>query len=263
MIPAKYSLTETKSKNCLVRTETNVVDSDATLVFTNGDLEGGSLRTVEFARKHKKQWLHVDLSRLDRQQAVDAVVDWLKTKCPAECVLNVAGSRESKAPGIYGLVKARMIDVISKTNGTLFYPIADDDSPSDIEGEDTRTDAQRDALEQLRRKFLRGQGVAEVPAPQHHPKTLAEAVQIVLVTMQPETKERIRAASDREEFITGSHFGMAMWIRNNLIHQNQNRIDLYADFQKGSREGKWAGSAEPDAVSGVICGLVWDALQSV
>ena len=41
-------------------------------------------------------------------------------------MLNVAGSRESKAPGIQHAVMVRMIDVISEVNGKLFYPLRDE-----------------------------------------------------------------------------------------------------------------------------------------
>jgi hypothetical protein len=39
-------------------------------------------------------------------------------------ILNVAGSRESKAPGIQQAVMVRMADVISEVNGRLFYPLS-------------------------------------------------------------------------------------------------------------------------------------------
>lgn len=51
------------------------------------------------------------------------MVKWLETSCPEECVLNVAGSRGSKAPTLQIDVMNRMVDVISKVNGKLFYPI--------------------------------------------------------------------------------------------------------------------------------------------
>ena len=42
------------------RTEWNVRDSDGTVVFSLAPkLTGGSLKTVEFARKHNKPWIHV------------------------------------------------------------------------------------------------------------------------------------------------------------------------------------------------------------
>ena len=259
VIPARYQLQETKSKDYLARTEANVVDSDATLIFSYGDLEGGSLKTAEFAKKHGKPWLHVDLSKSNRQQAVDAVVQWLKSSCPAECVLNVAGSRESKSPGIRGVVKARLIDVISQANGTLFYPI-EDDAPSDDEDYGAFAVTHSAGDEELTELLRKSRQEAEA-IPMYHPKTIAEAVKIVLDALSPEAKAEFRQSSDKEEFCLDCHFGIALWIRNAMIHRNENIVDLYADVQKGCREGRWDGYPEADSVSGVIVGLVWDALH--
>jgi Circularly permutated YpsA SLOG family len=55
LIDAKYSLKETPSSSYLQRTEWNVRDSDAIVLFSiEPEWTGGSLRTMEFARKHKK-----------------------------------------------------------------------------------------------------------------------------------------------------------------------------------------------------------------
>jgi hypothetical protein len=42
-------------------------------------------------------------------------------------VLNVAGSRESKSPGIERAVEVMMVEVISRVNGTCFYPPPSDE----------------------------------------------------------------------------------------------------------------------------------------
>jgi len=126
IIPAKYQLQEMPSPDYLVRTKANVVDSDATVIFTCGELDGGSLKTAQFAIKFKKPYLHVDLDKLSRAESIQAVVNWLQSSCPAECILNVAGSRGSKAPGIQQSVMVRMVDVISRVNGKLFYPIQEE-----------------------------------------------------------------------------------------------------------------------------------------
>jgi len=59
-IPDQYELSETSSSNYETRTEQNVIDSDATIIFTYGKPTGGSKRTVEFAKKHHRPYLHVD-----------------------------------------------------------------------------------------------------------------------------------------------------------------------------------------------------------
>jgi hypothetical protein len=123
IIPAKYSgLQETGSTDYLDRTEANVVDSDATLVFIYGTPSGGSKRTVELAQKHKRPCLAVNLDE-PRGQVVQKIVELLKGISVPDGVLNVAGSRASKSPGIELAVTARMVDVISGVNGRMFYPI--------------------------------------------------------------------------------------------------------------------------------------------
>jgi len=135
-IPSKYQLQETRSRDYRRRTEDNVIDSDATIVFTLGPLWGGSLLTIEFAHGHEKPWLHIDVDRLNREKAVMQIVDWLEgqgdyehdeyvAQPPKECVLNVAGNRESKADGIQDLVEAIMVDVLIQVNGLKgVYPLA-------------------------------------------------------------------------------------------------------------------------------------------
>jgi hypothetical protein len=97
-IPARYVLRETPSANYLQRTEWNVRDSDATVVFASSPrLTGGTKRTVQFALKHAKPCLvlHLDMAP---DEAASALTDWLVEHRIAR--LNVAGSRASKAPAI-------------------------------------------------------------------------------------------------------------------------------------------------------------------
>ena len=97
-IAVRYLVAETPSADYLERTEWNVRDSDATVIFTMEEaLTGGSKRTAEFAAKHGKPWFHfkprVHPKYLARFLARYNVV-----------VLNVAGSRESRAAGIGEMV---------------------------------------------------------------------------------------------------------------------------------------------------------------
>ena len=116
-IPGRHeALRETQFTSYLERTEANVVDSDATLVMVCGLLKSASLRTCTFAEKHKKPNLVVNLAA-DRKEATDRIVGWLLSLPLKEGVLNVAGSRESKVPGIQEVTRAVMINVISRVNG--------------------------------------------------------------------------------------------------------------------------------------------------
>lgn len=97
-IGGQYKLSETPSAKYRQRTEWNVRDSDGTVVFTFAEqATGGSLRTIEFARKHGKPCLHLWPGR-SYQPALDLqrFVELHKIKR-----LNVAGSRESNNPGIH------------------------------------------------------------------------------------------------------------------------------------------------------------------
>lgn len=126
-IPARYTLRETDTENYPQRTERNIVDSDATLVFTRGAPAGGSLLTLELAKRYGKPWYMVDLTRGSQEEHVAGIVAWLQGKAaaaegsfcgqpPDKCVLNVAGSRESENPGIEGAVTAMMIEVLPAVN---------------------------------------------------------------------------------------------------------------------------------------------------
>lgn len=98
-VPAQYPLEECDSADYAVRTELNVRHSDATVILTRGGLSGGSLLTSAFCRKHKKPVLVLDLDAADPQAPLLRFRAFLKDERPA--VLNVAGPRESRAPGIY------------------------------------------------------------------------------------------------------------------------------------------------------------------
>ena len=100
-IDPSYRLTETESSDYRVRTEKNVVDSDATALITRGPATGGSALTARLARQHGAQLLQIDLDAID----FDAAVAKLGELCARIAVLNVAGPRESTTPGIGESVK--------------------------------------------------------------------------------------------------------------------------------------------------------------
>jgi len=130
-IPVEYQLKEMASPEYLPRTKANVVDSDATVIFTYGPPTGGSLKTITYAHHLKKPYHDVDLSRISHKKAIIEIMMWLAgdeelndydeyVTCPPplECILNVAGSRESHAPGIQDAVFRLMADVLIKVNIT-------------------------------------------------------------------------------------------------------------------------------------------------
>jgi hypothetical protein len=99
-LPNRYAnMQETDSDDVNVRTELNVQNSDATLIFSHGALFGGSEYTQRMARRHGKPCLHVDLDKYDADQAVLLVRGWLADTRPR--VLHFAGPRASDDREIY------------------------------------------------------------------------------------------------------------------------------------------------------------------
>src|ERR1700741_1112620 len=98
-IDLKYPLKETPSASYLQRTEWNVRDSDATVLFSiESTLTGGALQTVDVARKHKKPPRHLcgaDSAAADKRKAF--------TEEHRVKILNVAGPRASNEPGVGSL----------------------------------------------------------------------------------------------------------------------------------------------------------------
>ncbi len=96
-IADRYPLTETPSGETAQRTEWNVRDSDGTLILSRGEPSGGTALTIRFAKDLGRPILVVDLARAGNPGEVPS---WIRRNRIG--VLNVAGPRESKCPGIYG-----------------------------------------------------------------------------------------------------------------------------------------------------------------
>lgn len=101
-LPKRYLLRETDDTGYPERTRKNVLAADGTVVFTRGKPSGGSALTLAIARKLRRPALHIDLARCDRLAAAVTLYEWLLENRIK--TLNVAGRRESKAPGIHGEV---------------------------------------------------------------------------------------------------------------------------------------------------------------
>lgn len=99
VLDPRYRLRETESKNYRQRTRRNVADSDATLILNLGELADGSLATRQLAEHAGKPVYVAALDADDLAAEVTRVSEWLTAHPVA--VLNVAGPRESKRPGIY------------------------------------------------------------------------------------------------------------------------------------------------------------------
>jgi predicted Rossmann fold nucleotide-binding protein DprA/Smf involved in DNA uptake len=95
-IPDRYPLMETPERNYQTRTRRNIEDSDGTLILNQGMLDGGTALTLRLARHIGKPCWIVAL-----EEGIDpaAFQTWLDEQGIA--ILNVAGPRESKRPGVY------------------------------------------------------------------------------------------------------------------------------------------------------------------
>lgn len=96
-----YPLKETSTGQYSQRTEWNVRDSDGTLVLTRGPATEGTAFTITTARRLGKPCLVLDLSHQEATTA--AVLSWSQEHDIR--ILNIAGPRESKCPGIYTQAK--------------------------------------------------------------------------------------------------------------------------------------------------------------
>ena len=112
-IPHRYAgLRETDSAYPSVRTALNVCDSDATLILSHGPLQGGSLLTLEEARKLGRSVLHIDLAATPQSAAARQLCDWLRHVDPS--TLNVAGPRASQDDAIYRSVVELLRTVLAQ-----------------------------------------------------------------------------------------------------------------------------------------------------
>jgi hypothetical protein len=96
-IPDRYPLLETSSIKYPPRTTRNVREADATLILTLGELDSGSKLTVEVARRLGKPYVVVSLDSYPETVPLAELLPFALE----EAVLNVAGPRESRCPGIY------------------------------------------------------------------------------------------------------------------------------------------------------------------
>ena len=121
IIPGRYpNLKEAESELPAVRTELNVRDSDATVIFSHGALIGGTALTESMARKLTKPLLHLDLDRISEVAASAELYDWLVRQRLG--TLNVAGPRESQDPAIYAGTKRVLIVALRRTwIGSTFH----------------------------------------------------------------------------------------------------------------------------------------------
>jgi hypothetical protein len=111
-LAACYRLQETDSSGYRQRTKLNVLDSDATLIFNIGALDGGTLQTVRFCQVLSKPHRVVQFDEGPVDGTARSVREWLVEG--RFSALNVAGPREAKRPGIYDLAMSVLDQCFSR-----------------------------------------------------------------------------------------------------------------------------------------------------
>ncbi len=120
-LPPRYQLRETPSQNYAQRTEWNVRDSNATVLFTlTAEMQGGTALTRDLAERLGKPWLHLaggEAGRASVPEAADRLAAFLAGHQVQ--TLNIAGPRASQEPGVadfVGQVLATVWDAANARN---------------------------------------------------------------------------------------------------------------------------------------------------
>jgi hypothetical protein len=108
-IPDRYQLRECDSSEYRVRTQQNVLASDATLILYRGRLAGGTELTRRLAQEHGRPHRVVNLDGVVDEGDIRRWLEELRAK-----TLNVAGPRESQSPGIEVLAREFMVRLLKE-----------------------------------------------------------------------------------------------------------------------------------------------------
>lgn len=110
IIPEYYRLVETRTVDYRRRTELNVQEGDVTLLFIKSfKPAGGSKLTARCCDRHSKPHVVIQLP-MQTVLLDNRLIAFLKEYKPS--IINIAGSRESKAPGVQKAVKEIMVRVL-------------------------------------------------------------------------------------------------------------------------------------------------------
>lgn len=90
----RFGVSEDSSKSYIPRTIANVQDSDFTLILSPLAHSGGTVQTIKACNQHSKEFHLFNPFETDPDKIIRLLLD----KSPS--VLNIAGNRESKCPGL-------------------------------------------------------------------------------------------------------------------------------------------------------------------
>lgn len=108
-IPEQYKLIELDTDDYAVRTGLNVLISDATLIVHGSPITPGSALTVRSCEESNRPYLLIPMDTAPLEAAA-AIRKWVWARNVR--ALNVAGSRESRCPGVY----AYTLDILNRAH---------------------------------------------------------------------------------------------------------------------------------------------------
>ena len=109
----RSGLEESKFAAYPPRTRYNVRHSDGTVIFGNPDSPGSRL-TIELCREYRRPWFELPYPGMMRATANGTLTQWCLWYSIE--ILNVAGNRESRNPGIQSFVRGVVLDVVNRVN---------------------------------------------------------------------------------------------------------------------------------------------------
>ena len=116
-ISTKYNLIETLESDYITRTKKNIETSDATLIFRSNQQSPGTKLTIDLVEKSGKPFkiIFIDTIKTPEHEESEKQLFllWIFAH-PNLKVLNVAGPRESKNPGVYTKSKRLLKDWLTE-----------------------------------------------------------------------------------------------------------------------------------------------------
>jgi len=108
-IPDRYPLVELGTGDYRVRTKRNIEASDLTIIFHDGVITPGSIYTGRTAKRLGRSFVIIDLNHAPKTLAlrIRQALEFSDVQ-----TLNVAGSRESRAPGIQERVRKILVEAL-------------------------------------------------------------------------------------------------------------------------------------------------------
>ena len=77
VFPEQYNLKTIDVPSYHLRLEKNIIDSDGTVILTHGQLIIGSKIIRDFAKKHNKSCLYLDLTECPLNHAISSIRKWI------------------------------------------------------------------------------------------------------------------------------------------------------------------------------------------